>query len=43
MKIIELKKAIQQGIDSGIAKKFNPTKHLRSLKALRKRGLPKKP
>ena len=32
-KIHILKKAIQDGIDSGIAKDFNPQKHLKSLKA----------
>jgi antitoxin ParD1/3/4 len=31
-----LKKAIKEGIDSGIAYKFDPEKHLRSLKAARK-------
>jgi antitoxin ParD1/3/4 len=32
-KIQLLKTAIQEGIDSGINKDFNPTKHLESLKA----------
>ena len=32
-KAIALKKAIQTGIDSGIADKFNPQKHLSELKA----------
>lgn len=32
-KIQALKKAIQDGLDSGIAKDFNPKKHLQSLKA----------
>ncbi len=32
-KIKLLKKEIQQGLDSGIAKDFNPKKHLQSLKA----------
>lgn len=32
-KIQILKKAIQEGIDSGIAKDFSPKKHLQSLKA----------
>ena len=32
-KIQILKKAIQEGLDSGIAKDFNPKKHLESLKA----------
>ncbi len=32
-KIIVLKKAINEGIESGIAKNFNPEKHLELLKA----------
>ena len=32
-KVIALKKAIQEGIDSGIADDFDPKKHLESLKA----------
>lgn len=32
-KIIALKNAIQEGIDSGIAYEFDPQKHLESLKA----------
>ena len=32
-KVIALKKAIQEGIDSGIAHDFDPKKHLKSLKA----------
>lgn len=32
-KIKMLKNALQEGIDSGIAKDFNPEKHLESLKA----------
>ena len=32
-KIIVLRKAIQDGIDSGIAHDFDPKKHLESLKA----------
>jgi antitoxin ParD1/3/4 len=32
-KIIALKKAINEGIESGIAKDFNPSKHLELLKA----------
>ena len=32
-KVIALKKAIQEGIDSGIAHDFDPKKHLESLKA----------
>jgi len=31
-KIVALKKAINEGIDSGIAENFNPTQHLESLK-----------
>jgi antitoxin ParD1/3/4 len=37
-KIIVLKKAIHEGIESGIAKDFNPKKHLESLKAKKKNG-----
>ncbi len=32
-KIIALKKAINEGIESGIAENFNPEQHLESLKA----------
>ncbi len=32
-KVIALKNAIQEGIDSGIADDFDPKKHLESLKA----------
>jgi antitoxin ParD1/3/4 len=32
-KVMVLKKAIQEGIDSGIAEDFEPKKHLESLKA----------
>ena len=32
-KVIALKTAIQEGIESGIAKDFDPKKHLESLKA----------
>lgn len=32
-KLITLKNAIEEGIESGIAKNFNPKKHLESLKA----------
>ena len=32
-KVIILKNAIKEGIESGIAKDFNPKKHLESLKA----------
>lgn len=31
-KVMALKKAIQEGIDSGIAHDFDPKKHLKSLK-----------
>lgn len=34
-KIIALKDAIQEGIDSGIARDFNPENHLKMLKAKR--------
>jgi len=35
-KIIALKKAINEGIESGIATNFDPKKHLESLKAKKK-------
>ena len=35
-KVIALRNAIQQGIDSGIAHDFDPDKHLQQLKAKRK-------
>ena len=35
-KTIALKNAIQEGIDSGIAHNYDPTKHLKELKAGRK-------
>ncbi|HUH51804.1 MAG TPA: type II toxin-antitoxin system ParD family antitoxin [Flavobacterium sp.] len=35
-KIISLRKAIQEGIDSGIVEDFEPTKFLESLKARKK-------
>ncbi|WP_268845957.1 type II toxin-antitoxin system ParD family antitoxin [Flavobacterium aestivum] len=35
-KIVALKKAIQEGIDSGIAEDFEPNKFLESLKARKK-------
>ena len=35
-KVIALRKAIQEGIDSGISQNFNPDKHLKELKANRK-------
>ncbi|WP_333694762.1 type II toxin-antitoxin system ParD family antitoxin [Flavobacterium sp.] len=37
-KIIALKKAINEGIESGIANDFNPQKHLASLKAQKRNG-----
>ena len=37
-KIIILKKAIDKGIESGIAKDFDPKQHLESLKAKRNNG-----
>ena len=36
-RIIVLKKAIQDGLDSGIAKKFNSDSHLLTLKANKKK------
>lgn len=37
-KIIVLKKEINEGVESGIAKKFDPNKHLQSLKAKKRNG-----
>ena len=37
-KIIALKKAINEGIESGIANEFDAKKHLESLKAKRRNG-----
>jgi antitoxin ParD1/3/4 len=37
-KIIALKKAISEGIESGIAKDFDSQKHLESLKAKKRNG-----
>ena len=37
-KITALKSAIQEGVNSGVAKAFNPKKHLESLKAIKKRN-----
>ena len=37
-KIAALKSAIQEGVNSGIAKNFDPKKHLQSLKASKKRN-----
>lgn len=38
IKIIALKKAISEGIESGIAKNFNPKRHLENLKAAKKKN-----
>lgn len=35
-KVIALRNAIQEGVDSGIANNFDPEKHLQKLKARRK-------
>ena len=37
-KITALKKAIHEGMDSGIAKNFNPKKHLETLKANKRKN-----
>lgn len=37
-KILALRKAIDEGIQSGIAKNFDPKKHLESLKAKKRNG-----
>jgi antitoxin ParD1/3/4 len=37
-KIVALKKAIYEGIESGIANDFDPKKHLDSLKAQKRNG-----
>jgi len=37
-KIVALKKAINEGIESGIAENFNPKQHLESLKAKKRNG-----
>ncbi|MFK6999858.1 type II toxin-antitoxin system ParD family antitoxin [Flavobacterium oreochromis] len=37
-KIIALKKAINEGIESGIIKDFNPKEHLETLKARKRNG-----
>ncbi|MDZ4148343.1 MAG: type II toxin-antitoxin system ParD family antitoxin [Flavobacteriaceae bacterium] len=37
-KIIALKKAINDGIESGVAENFNPKQHLESLKAKKRNG-----
>ena len=37
-KMVALKKGIDEGIESGIAKNFNPKKHLESLKAAKRKN-----
>ncbi|VXB60639.1 Antitoxin ParD1/3/4 [Flavobacterium sp. 9AF] len=37
-KILALKKAINEGVQSGIAENFDPKKHLESLKARKRNG-----
>jgi len=37
-KVLELKNAIREGMDSGIAKDFNPKKHLETLKAAKRKN-----
>lgn len=38
-KVQNLKNAIQEGLDSGVSKDFNPEKHLRSIKSkIKNRG-----
>ena len=37
-KIIALKQAINEGVESGIAKDFDPKKHLESLKVKKRNG-----
>ncbi len=37
-KIIALKKAVNEGIESGTAENFNPKQHLESLKAKKRNG-----
>lgn len=37
-RVANLRNAIQEGIDSGIAKNFNPKKHLQSLKARKQKN-----
>lgn len=37
-KILTLKKAITEGVDSGVAKNFKPKQHLHSLKAKKRNG-----
>ncbi len=37
-KVVVLQKAINEGIESGLAKKFDPIKHLEKLKATRRKN-----
>ena len=37
-KVVALKSAIQEGLNSGVAKNFDPKRHLESLKAKKKRN-----
>ena len=37
-KVVVLQKAITEGIESGLAKKFDPEKHLEKLKATRRKN-----
>lgn len=37
-KIVALRKAIKDGVDSGVAKDFNPKKHLAFLKSRKKKN-----
>lgn len=37
-KVVALKMAIQEGFDSGLAKKFNAKKHLEMLKAVKQKN-----
>lgn len=37
-RVIALKNAIQEGVDSGIAVSFNPTEHLEALKANKRKN-----
>lgn len=39
VKIINLKKAINEGIESGVAKNFDPKKHLAILKAAKRKNV----
>lgn len=37
-RLIALKSAIQEGVDSGIAENFNPAEHLKALKANKRKN-----